>query len=83
VGILYSIGERSGVAMGCAGCAMHKGPAVRGAPSIGAPRLRGPLAGSGSGISFLLSDSECSQTNSNLWFSTHNNCFSVKSQLKI
>jgi len=49
----------SGVAMGCAGCAMHKGPAVR-----------GPCCGVYSGISFLLSDTEYSQINWNLRFST-------------
>jgi len=48
----------SGVEMGCAGCAMHKGPAVRG-PS------EGPTVES----IFLLSDTECSQINWNLRFS--------------
>ena len=52
----------SGVAMGCAGCAMHKGPAVRG-PS------EGPTVES----VFLLSDTECSQINWNLRFSTCTN----------
>jgi len=42
----------SGIAMGCAGCAMHKGPVVRG-PS------EGPTVES----VFLLSDTECSQIN--------------------
>ena len=43
---------RSAAAMGCAGCAMHKGTAAR-----------PPLSphGAYSGISFLLSDTECSQ----------------------
>jgi len=44
---------------GYAGCAMHKGPAVR-----------GPLWGVYSGISFSLSDTDCSQINWNLRFST-------------
>jgi len=47
----------SGVAMGCASCAMHKGPAV--GPVQRAPMLR-PLSGSGSRIHFLLLDSEYS-----------------------
>ena len=49
----------SGAEMGYAGCAMHKGPVVR-----------GPLWAACSGISFLLSDTECSQINWNLRFST-------------
>ena len=41
----------SKLAMGCAGCVMHKGPAVT-----------GPVWGAYSGISFWLSDTECSHT---------------------
>ena len=52
--------RHSGVAIGCSGCAMHKGPAVSG-PSEGHIY---------SGISFLLCDTECSEINWSLRFST-------------
>ena len=68
--ITINVTENSGVSMGHAGCAMHKGPAVR-------EPLWGP-----SGIGFSLSDTDCSQINWNLRFSTctHslNSCVSVK-----
>jgi hypothetical protein len=41
----------SGVAMGCAGCAKHKGPMVQ-----------GPLSGASSGISVLRSYTECTMS---------------------
>jgi len=65
-----SSGAAMGCAMACAGCAMHKGPVVR-----------QPLWAAYSGISFLLTDTECSQINWNLRFSTRTH-LTVVSALK-